>query len=386
IKMSDPIRITIYECFSTIRYKIVKEKQISKSRAKLIEALFKTFEVERGFRVAVCAYIFISSFIGSSIHDYKPLKYLYAAEAVISALTGLCSYYTTWLKLKEETTQQIEEEQQLEEDLEQQVLQNQDKIEILRFHQPGDLAGRQITISRRVMKVRPHILCCIVKNINLATGNLQKYINLQDELNNRICKQGILAKIGTHDLLLISGNLAYDARNPDEIGLVPLGRGPKLISARNFYSDLCQDAEHERRSNRQNESSKLREYLTVIPDQNKFPCLSDQNHHIISLPPITDDERSKLTSSTESILIQITSEHSMEICRYVMDCLLREMLRIGLGKKLNDSNFRHILTLQQTRVVDDKGQLITTFPSRIDLDWSEISQETIVIERLTSKK
>jgi hypothetical protein len=76
----------------------------------------------------------------------------------------------------------------------------------------------------------------------------------------------------------------------------------------------------------------------------------------------------------------------MDLCRRVMDALLRKMIEIELGKKSDDSNIRQILVLQQTRVVDEKGQLKTTFPSRTDLDWSEVSQGSIFIERLTSDK
>lgn len=76
----------------------------------------------------------------------------------------------------------------------------------------------------------------------------------------------------------------------------------------------------------------------------------------------------------------------MDICRRVMDSLLRQMLQLQLGKKENTENIRQILTLQQTRVVDDKGQLKTTFPSRTDLDWNEITQGSIIVERSTSEK
>jgi len=62
------------------------------------------------------------------------------------------------------------------------------------------------------------------------------------------------------------------------------------------------------------------------------------------------------------------------------------MIKMQLGKKSNDTNIRQILTLQQTKVVDEKGQLKTTFPSRTDLDWIEISEGSILIERLTSDK
>lgn len=147
-------------------------------------------------------------------------------------------------------------------------------------------------------------------------------------------------------------------------------------------------------------------YLTLLEDQKDFPCLSDENRYVISLPPLTNAERSKvnicsitnflsnqilfcqlkLSPSSESIFIEITSGNSMDICRRVMDSLLREMIKLQLGKKTNEENIRQVLTLQQTRVVDDKGQLKNTFPSRTDLLWEEVSQGKILIERLTSDK
>jgi hypothetical protein len=51
--------------------------------------------------------------------------------------------------------------------------------------------------------------------------------------------------------------LVYDARDPDEIGIVPLGKGPKLVSARDFYDQLCRDAEHERKLKKRNQLSGL---------------------------------------------------------------------------------------------------------------------------------
>ncbi|CAF3311466.1 unnamed protein product, partial [Rotaria sp. Silwood2] len=77
-----------------------------------------------------------------------------------------------------------------------------------------------------------------------------------NELHDEICQKRTLATIGTHDLSLISGNLVYDARDPDEIGLIPLGKS-KLVSARDFYDQLCRDAEHERKLKKRNQLSGL---------------------------------------------------------------------------------------------------------------------------------
>ncbi len=43
--MSDRVHITIYECFSTMYHGVVKEKQITKSKWKLIKACCKVLEL-----------------------------------------------------------------------------------------------------------------------------------------------------------------------------------------------------------------------------------------------------------------------------------------------------------------------------------------------------
>jgi hypothetical protein len=63
--------------------------------------------------------------------------------------------------------------------------------------------------------------------------------------------------------------LVYDARDAEEIGIIPLGKGPKLVSARDFYDQLCRDAEHERKLKKRNQLSGLHksvEYIFFIED------------------------------------------------------------------------------------------------------------------------
>ncbi|UJR11692.1 hypothetical protein I4U23_015873 [Adineta vaga] len=314
------------------------------------------------------------------------LKKLMEQDKIKPVLEYLAKQWNEQQKSSSTTAKPTSQQKQQQGKQAEQIVQ--DKIEILHFDQSEDLKGRQITLLPRVINVRPHILCCILRNIDLVTpGNLKKFLNLQNDLHDDICQKRTLATIGTHDLSLISGNLVYDARNPDEIGIVPLGKGPKLVSARDFYDQLCRDAEHERKLKKRNQLSGLHKYLTLLEDQTEFPCLSDQDRYVISLPPLTNSERSKLSPTSESIFVEITSNHSMDTCRRVMDAFLRQVLQNGLGKKSEqDNQYRQILVLQQTRVVDEKGQLKTTFPSRTDLDWNEISQGTIFIERLTNEK
>lgn len=41
---SDRVHIIIYECFSTMYHRVVKEKEITKAKSKLIETYSKVFE------------------------------------------------------------------------------------------------------------------------------------------------------------------------------------------------------------------------------------------------------------------------------------------------------------------------------------------------------
>ena len=58
--------------------------------------------------------------------------------------------------------------------------------------------------------------------------------------------------------------MVYDARDPEEIGIIPLGKGPKLVSARDYYDQLCRDAEHERKLKKRNQLSGLHKFVFYI--------------------------------------------------------------------------------------------------------------------------
>ena len=59
------------------------------------------------------------------------------------------------------------------------------------------------------------------------------------------------------------GNLVYDARHAEEINLIPLGKGSKLSSAREFYDQLWRDAEHERKLKKRNQLSGLHKLVEI---------------------------------------------------------------------------------------------------------------------------
>jgi len=145
----------------------------------------------------------------------------------------------------------------------------------------------------------------------------------------------------------------------------------------------------------------------LIQDKPKFAYIKDSNNNVLSLPPLTNCEETKMLSVSKNILIEITSTNSLEFCKQLMEKLFTEMLNNGIASQdiveldtlvgevadlnLNNSNqdskttpdqddnstttntrhLKHKLILQQVKIVDMKGNLKCVYPSRVDLTFND---------------
>ena len=153
------------------------------------------FSQERGIRVLFSLYMVIIAVTGFFIHDltnelltrifvrivcYQLYTYHYIlqmSQAVLGLIMATGSYYTMRYYVQNEQARQNREKNE----------QIQGEIEILRLDQLGPIKENQslflffslnfisifvlVTVLPRVADVRPHILCCVVRNINYCTFN-----------------------------------------------------------------------------------------------------------------------------------------------------------------------------------------------------------------------
>jgi len=265
-------------------------------------------------------------------------------------------------------------------------------------------------MTESVIDVRPFMVCCIIRHLDLETpGNFKKFLNIQTKLQDEVCEKRTLATIATHDLEKVKSNLTYDAAEPDNIQLVPLGR-KYPISATEFYEKLTDEAEAERKQKKRNQISGIFKYLSLLQDKKKFAYVKDKSDNVLSLPPLTNCEETKMSSASKNILIEITSTTSLEFCKSLMEQLFTEMLNNGIVSQDNlselnekvetlnlnsngkstpeqnkqqssetngDSNeetintqLRHTLIIQQVRILEVKGGLKCVYPSRVDLSFN----------------
>ncbi|KAL8198598.1 UNVERIFIED_CONTAM: hypothetical protein K2H54_017259 [Gekko kuhli] len=230
-----------------------------------------------------------------------------------------------------------------------------------------------------VKEVRPYIVCCVVKGMDFQTGNaLKRFLSLQTKLHEDICDKRTAATIATHDLRLIKGPLLYDARPPDELKIAPLGR--KEIKAKDLLRQLQLEADEQRKQKKRQNISGLHRYLQLLNGKENYPCLIDAEGAVISFPPITNSEKTKLGKTTSNIFLEVTSATSLQICKDVMDTLLLKMAELHKftaenkdGEVNSDHEPNEILhcensgaetvpknsplMLEQVRVVDVEGNL-----------------------------
>ncbi|CAI5782638.1 leucine-rich repeat-containing protein 47 [Podarcis lilfordi] len=273
------------------------------------------------------------------------------------------------------------------------------KLLVKVLHISENPAPLVVKASPSVKDVRPYIVCCVVKGMNFKPGNaLKRFLSVQTKLHEDICEKRTAATIATHDLQLVKGPLLYDVRPPDELKIIPLGR--KEIKAKDLLRQLQSEAEEQRKQKRRQNISGLHRYLQLLDGKENYPCLIDNEGAVISFPPITNSEKTKLGKTTSDVLLEVTSATSLQTCKDVMDTLILKMAELNrsisenTGEDLDsdhesndtagheNSGLEGIsktlpLVLEQVRVVDKDGNLKVLYPSKTD--FSMVSSLMTVI-------
>ncbi|XP_047923598.2 leucine-rich repeat-containing protein 47 [Anser cygnoides] len=274
---------------------------------------------------------------------------------------------------------------------EQDELEAVSKLLVKVLHVSENPTPLVVKVSPGVRDVRPFIVCCVLKGVNLNPGNaLKRFLTAQTKLHEDICEKRTAATIATHDLQLIKGPLTYDVQPPGELKITPLGR--KEIKAKDLLRQLQLEAEEQRKQKKRQNVSGLHKYLQLLDGKDNYPCLVDAEGVVISFPPITNSEKTKIRKTTRDLFLEVTSDTSLQICKDVMDTLIlkiAELNKFTLENKEEDSGSDNEpdalcgpvnvnpsqntqqtsfpLVVEQVRVVDTDGNLKVLYPSKTDL-------------------
>nr|KAF6506321.1 leucine rich repeat containing 47 [Rousettus aegyptiacus] len=214
---------------------------------------------------------------------------------------------------------------------------------------------------------------------------------LQTKLHEDLCEKRTVATIATHDRAAVRGPLLYTGRPPQDLKIVPLGR--KEVKAKDLVRQLQLEAEEHRKQRKRQTVSGLHRYLHLLDGQDRYPCLVDADGDVISFPPITNSEKTKIKKTTSDLFLEVTSATSLQICKDAMDALILKMAEInkctlenkeegsladaeaeaGSGQPSGPGAERGggcQLVVEQVRVLDEEGHLKVVYPSKTDLDFA----------------
>ena len=186
----------------------------------------------------------------------------------------------------------------------------------------------KVTVQDSVKSVRPHLIACLVLNLSFTDETFKKFIQLQTKLHDTICEKRNVATIATHDATkLLGSDLVYTALTPTALRIKPLHSNQELTGAQ-LFKKLQIEADNLRKEKKRNVYTGIHKYLYLLEGKSHYPCLLNSNDEVISFPPITNSDLTKMITSTTSLLIEVTSSVSQGVCKKVADTLIKEMLSL----------------------------------------------------------
>lgn len=167
-------------------------------------------------------------------------------------------------------------------------------------------------IFLQTTQIRPLVSCAVLRNIKFTKARYESFIALQDKLHSNLARQRTLVSIGTHDLDKIKGPFHYKALPPKDISFVPLNQTKEMDG-----EELMEFYEKDRH---------LGKFLPIIRDSPVYPIIYDSNDVVLSLPPVINGDRSKITLDTKNVFIEITAtdKTKVEIVNHIMVTMFSE--------------------------------------------------------------
>uniref|UniRef100_A0A7S4IXX5 phenylalanine--tRNA ligase n=1 Tax=Odontella aurita TaxID=265563 RepID=A0A7S4IXX5_9STRA len=164
--------------------------------------------------------------------------------------------------------------------------------------EPSDV-NKMVVMESNTSTVRPYVVCAILRDITFNARRYQSFIELQDQLHRNLCRNRTLVAIGTHDMDAVAGPWKYDARNPDDIEFVPLTHDDSGAS----FTGRALLEHYEKDPS----CKHLKPYVPIIKDSPLYPVVLDGNEVVLSLPPIINGARSKISVDTRNVFVECTA-------------------------------------------------------------------------------
>lgn len=201
----------------------------------------------------------------------------------------------------------------------------------------------EITIDPSIKRERPFLAALVADGLTFSDESLKDLFNFSDKLCDTFGRNRKKLAVGVHDMSRVSPPLTYVL--VEDESFVPL-----QMTKQTRYSEVLKSHEKGIR------------YAETIRSTDRYPVLKDREG-TIALIPIINSERTKVTTKTKKILIDVTgrSEHLVEKVADLLACTMLDM-----GAKVS-------------RVKVNKGDESTAYPimaaRSLQLNYKQLEKE-----------
>ena len=147
-----------------------------------------------------------------------------------------------------------------------------------------------LNVDPLVKKVRPYIVCGVIRNIDLDEDEVATLMNIQEHLHWAVGRDRKKVAIGVHDFDKVSPPFRYTAVKPDSVSFVPLHGDGYPMNLEEIL--LLHD--------------KGIEYAHILEGKEVYPIIFDKNNEVLSFPPVINGVLTTVTDETKNLFLDLT--------------------------------------------------------------------------------
>ncbi|TMS40101.1 hypothetical protein L596_006523 [Steinernema carpocapsae] len=153
---------------------------------------------------------------------------------------------------------------------------------------------RLVVKSDLPMEKRPHVVAAILRDVTITQAAYDSFIDLQDKLHQNIGRKRALVSMGTHDLDTVVGPFVYKFEHQKNIVFRALNQTVEMDAAKlleHFQKDV-----------------NMKHFVPIIgaDHEQPYPLIADSKGTVMSMPPMINSDKTKITLNTKNIFIEIT--------------------------------------------------------------------------------
>lgn len=245
---------------------------------------------------------------------------------------------------------------------------------------------RRVVVQPSVVDLRPYIVVTIVRNLDLSEPVMfKKFLSIQTKLHENECEMRVKGTIATHSLDGVKFPLTYEALPAEDVKITALGKSSPT-SASELIDNLKTERDELKQKKKRQPKTGLYKFIELVDGAENVCCLRNSDGDVISFPPITNSEQTKISPTIADVLIEVTSPVGLPFCKSIMANLLKQMFTAGFQSKCemvaagdeapptdsieaDATSCQKVngLVLEQLRVTDHEWNMKVVYPSTVDL-------------------